>query len=313
MIANGELLYSRVFQPGDVQQQTESRYNYYYEFTVADSSDLLEATVTFEHAIFTEIIDDVLLFNINREFTYEELEDLIDEADRSINLQFDQLATEEVATRTQDVFLGDTVAVTLSHISGSRSFAVTIGNDFVQEGVSHTAVYNPLQERYFYYFEFQVSSSTSVDLAQIQIIDEFSSSTLSVTLERAYVAVQPDTVFLLAEQFRNENRLIEFDSLYTLQQQDTFEISAAAGETFGVLFQVYDEFERTLSSDFTSGQGLISEGEIFADQVTISDSTSDDTGMVGMTLYSEYYFRTFKVAENNDEIDATIEMDLGNQ
>lgn len=86
MIANGELLYSRVFQPGDVQQQTESRYNYYYEFTVADSSDLLEATVTFEHAIFTEIIDDVLLFNINREFTYEELEDLIDEADRSINL-----------------------------------------------------------------------------------------------------------------------------------------------------------------------------------------------------------------------------------
>lgn len=313
MIANGELLYSRVFQPGDVQQQTESRYNYYYEFTVADSSDLLEATVTFEHAIFTEIIDDVLLFNINREFTYEELEDLIDEADRSINLQFDQLATEEVATRTQDVFLGDTVAVTLSHISGSRSFAVTIGNDFVQEGVSHTAVYNPLQERYFYYFEFQVSSSTSVDLAQIQIIDEFSSSTLSVTLERAYVAVQPDTVFLLAEQFRNENRLIEFDSLYSIQQQDTFEISAAAGETFGVLFQVYDEFERTLSSDFTSGQGLISEGDIFADQVTISDSTSDDTGMVGMTLYTEYYFRTFKVAENNDEIDATIEMDLGNQ
>lgn len=80
MIANGELLYSRVYQPGD------NRYNYYYEFTVADSSDLLEATVTFEHAIFTDNNADVLLFNINRDFTYEELEDLIDEADRSINL-----------------------------------------------------------------------------------------------------------------------------------------------------------------------------------------------------------------------------------
>jgi len=69
-----------------------------------------------------------------------------------------------------------------------------------------------------------------------------------------------------------------------------------------------------LSSSFTSGQGLITEGEIFADQVTISDSTNAaEPGIVGMTLYTEYYFRTFRVAENNDEIDATIEMDLGNQ
>jgi hypothetical protein len=70
-----------------------------------------------------------------------------------------------------------------------------------------------------------------------------------------------------------------------------------------------------LSSSFTSGQGLITEGEIFADQVTIPDSTTaaGDTNMVGMTLYTEYYFRTFRVAENNDEIDATIEMDLGFQ
>lgn len=78
MIANGELLYSRVYQPGDEERGTAIRYNYYYEFTVADSSDLLEATVTFEHAIFTDNNEDVLVFNINRDFTFEELEDLID-------------------------------------------------------------------------------------------------------------------------------------------------------------------------------------------------------------------------------------------
>ena len=72
MIASGELLYSRIFD------SIMSEYYYFYQFTVADYTDLMEAQLTIEHSLLVNT-NGQLVVTLNRDFTFGELTALTDQ------------------------------------------------------------------------------------------------------------------------------------------------------------------------------------------------------------------------------------------
>lgn len=82
---------------------------------------------------------------------------------------------------------------------------------------------------------------------------------------------------------------------------NVFDISATAGETVGIMFFVNNNDYRRVDISVPSGQNLISQNDVFANQVAGSDST---TGVY-------YYYRSFTMNEDVSDVEASIELEIG--
>lgn len=80
---------------------------------------------------------------------------------------------------------------------------------------------------------------------------------------------------------------------------NVFDISATAGETVGIMFFVNNNDYRRVDISVPSGQNLISQNDVFANQVARSDSDF------------VYYYRSFKMNEDVSDVEASIELEIG--
>lgn len=312
----------------------EDTYYYFFTFDVQYYTDEYEAMIVLESMAFP-YTNYLYRLNVQRggRLDYQELSGItqaMQQQNLLLELHLEEISDNFGAVNYLNVDLGDQFGVlffTTDESADDIDFYSFIrhGEDLITESETyHYSIYDEQSNRQYYFFAYQVAQWSEQYEAEIMfesgaintayhylnlhvsrqdpnevVIEELEEIVDPVVEIDDSIIVEYNALSEITDQLRESSNLVEFDAMELSNNYNVFDISATAGETVGIMFFVNNNDYRRVDISVPSGQNLISQNDVFANQVARSDSDF------------VYYYRSFKMNEDVSDVEASIELEIG--